>query len=458
MPRILFPRLKVFLALSVLVAFALTLGAGDAAAFWPFPDAKKPAAPVSEPVSSGLTLQRAFELALANAEVIAIEAEKLKEVEARFYTALDEVTPDLSFLLSETWQDTPKKGETAGGASDGASGNLQRRTKPEAKFTFSQPLFKGFKEIAALNASGADKKRQAALFRQAKLMLFLEVSKAYYNLREARQNLVILSEMRSTLDRRVKDLDERVALGRSRNSEVQTSRADLKLIEADSAEEKRLESVSRQLLEFYTGLDRVEDLDDALSDIRVDADPAVYADKAAQRADVIAARESLRLATEEVTAARSAFFPAGSVDGNYYTRRVGFQEGTDWDLTWKLDVPVFKGTGDIGALKAAEARRRQAELEFKRIERYARVEIRSAYETLVAWIAQEKALREARDASQENYRIQNEEYGLSLVNNLQVLDSFRQSQDVALRWSRAFHEVKRKYWEFRAAQGESVLS
>lgn len=453
----LFRSLKQLFALSVLSVFLVSLCPGDASAFWPFPNKKK-AAPAAEPDSSTLTLRRAFELSLEHAEVIAIEQEKLKEVEARFYTALDEVTPDLSFLLSEMWQDTPKKGEAdGGGSSDGASSNLSRRTKPEGKFVFSQPLFKGFKEIAAINASGADKKRQTALLRQAKLMLFLEVSQAFYNLQEARQNLVILGEMRSTLDKRVKDLSDRVELGRSRSSEVETTRADLKLIEADAAEEKRMEMVSRQLLEFYTGLDRVGDLDDAVPDVDAQVDSSVYVEKAAVRADVTAARESFKLAQEDVTAARSAFFPTGSVDGNYYTRRVGFQEGTDWDLTWKLDVPVFKGTGDIGALKQAEARRRQAELELTRAERYARMEIRSAYETWSAWTAQEKALREARDASRENYRIQNEEYGLSLVNNLQVLDAFRQSQEIALRWSRAAHEAKRRYWEFRAAQGESVL-
>jgi outer membrane protein len=465
-------RLKRFFS-SALLAVLMTallapLEGSEASAFiWPFVQAKQETAAPSAPASSGseasassaLSLRRAFELALANAEVIAIEQEKLKEVEARFYTALDEVTPDIAFQLSEFWQDSPKKGEQqSGGTSDGASSNLQRRTRPEAKVTFSQSLFKGFKEIAAINASGADKKRQAALLRQAKLLLFLEVSEAFHNLQEARQNLVMLGEMRSTLERRVKDLDERVGLGRSRQSEVETSRADLRLIEADAAEEKRLESVSRQLLEFYTGLESIGELDGDFPDLMIDSDPSSYIEKAATRADVTAAEESMKLAREDVTSARSEFLPSGTVDGNYYTRRVGFQSGTDWDLTWKLDVPIFEGTGPLGELKAAEARRRQAELEHQRAGRYARVEIRNAYETLTAWITQEKALRAARDASKENYRIQNEEYGLSLVNNLQVLDAFRQSQDVSLRWSRAYHEVKRKYWEFRAAQGESVLS
>lgn len=435
--------------------------------FWPFTASQKTEASASaaepavtttpEPAAQSLSLHRAFELALKNAEVIAIEQEKLKEVEARFYTALDEVTPDIAYQLSEFWQDTPKKGEEVSTGGDSFGSNAQRRTRPEAKFTFSQSLFKGFKEIAAVKASGADKQRQAALLRKAKLMLFLEVSEAFHSLQEARQNLVLLREMRATLERRVKDLGERVTLGRSRQSEVETSRADLRLIEADAAEEKRLETVSRQLLEFYTGLESVGALDGSFPELVIESDSAVYAAKAADRADVTAAEASMRLAREDVTAARSEFLPSGTVDGNYYARRVGFQSGTDWDLTWKLDVPIFEGTGPLGELKAAEARRRQAELEYQRADRWARVEIRNAYESLVAWIAQEKALRAARDASKENYRIQNEEYGLSLVNNLQVLDAFRQSQDVSLRWSRAYHEVKRKYWEFRAAQGESVL-
>lgn len=456
--RMTFLTAKQFFAAGVAAVFLASACAPASAFIWPFVGKKQQPAPALEPEPEGLSLRRAFELALENAEVIAIEEEKLKEVEARFYTALDEVTPDVNFLLSEFWQDAPKKGEEGTTASDGASSNLQRRTRPEGKFTFNQSLFKGFREIAAINASSADKKRQQSLLRTAKLLLFLEVSQAFYNLQEARQNLAILEEMRATLDRRVKDLDERVKLGRSRQSEAETSKADLRLIEADAAEEKRLENVSRQLLEFYTGLDHVGQLDPEFPDLQIGGDPMEYIVKAATRADVITAEESLKLAREDVTAARSEFLPSASVGGNYYTRRVGFQSGTDWDMTWQLDVPVFEGTGPLGELKAAEARRRQAELEHQRAERYARTEINNAYENLTAWITQEKALREARDASKENYKIQNEEYGLSLVNNLQVLDAFRQYQEVALRWSRSYHEVKRKYWEFRAAQGESILS
>lgn len=455
-PRLKSMRLKPIFASAVLAVFVLSLCPGEAAAFWPFPKKKVPAVVGAEP--TGLTLRRAFELSLENAEVIAIEQEKLNEVAARFYTALDEVTPNVNFLLSESWQDTPSK-EEAGSASvsDGASRNLQRRTTPESKFVFSQSLFKGFRELAAINASGADKRRQTALLRQAKLLLFLEVSQAYYNLREARQNLVILREQKKTLGTRITDLDERVKLGRSRNSELETTRADLKLLEADAAEEHRLEVVSAQLLAFYTGLDTIGELDDAFPDLRLEEDPAPYVEKAAERADVLAAKEFFLLSKEDTTIARGAFLPSVSVDGSYYTRRVGFQSGNDWDIMGVVNIPVFEGAGPIGDLKAAKARQRQAELEYKRVDRFARVEIRNAYETLVAWIAQEKALRDARDAAMENYKIQNDEYGLSLVNNLQVLDAFRQSQDVALRWSRSYHEVKRKYWEFRAAQGESIL-
>ena len=96
-----------------------------------------------------LTLEEAYALALKQSETIAIQGELLKETEGRFLQALSGALPNASFEASEKRQDGT------------GSSSFTLKKIPERKFVFSQPLFSGFKEFAAMAGARAQRRQRA---------------------------------------------------------------------------------------------------------------------------------------------------------------------------------------------------------------------------------------------------------------------------------------------------------
>ena len=403
----------------------------------------------SVPVSASeksLTLMETYQLALKKSETVAVSAEEINQAQARFYRAFDYFLPTVNFQMSRFNQDA--------GDSNSSFGNSGRRSTPENKFTFSQPIFSGFKEFAALKGSGADKKEQQKLLQRARELLFVDVMDAYYNVLQTRKDIAVLDEQHKLLEDRLKELTERIRVGRSREMEQQTSLSDLKVLEADLVQARSDAVHAVNLLEFYIG-ESLEDRD--LADegtIEELSELSSYVSKASLRSDVQAAEQNTIVADSKVVAAQADLLPTATADGNFYTRRVGFQNGNDWDATLTLTVPVFEVGQTLGDIKQAAASREQSSLKFRQARRTAELDIRDSFENLQSSHLEEKALQEANEASKKDYELQTKDYRQNLVNNLDVLDSLRRYQGVNRRYNQAYYLSKRNFWKFKIALGE----
>ena len=396
---------------------------------------------------SELELKDAFQKALKRSETVALSAEEMALAQARFYRAFDYFLPKVHFEASQMWQDATGD---AGASADVS--NAQRRTVPESKFVFSQPLFSGFRELAALQSSGADKKRQWYAWKRAKEILFMNVMESFYTVLAAEKDAEVLTSTHELLAQRLKELEERVSLGKSRDSEMKTSFADLKLIESDLVDSRRQVAAAKNLLEFYLG----EPLDDrALQEAEEEEFPAEgsAAEQAMKRFDVMSDEAAYRVAEKKIMLANGDLFPTIRLDGDYYTRRVGFQSGNDWDVTLTLDVPIFEIGDTLGDIKEAHANSEKARLQYSQTQRLAQLDIRNAVEELEALRVSEKALHDADRASTENYVSLSEEYRTNRANNLEVLDSLRRYQEVQRRYRAAYYAARKGYWKWRVAIG-----
>ena len=446
-------KVKKHLAASCAVLFilAVLLPTTDAHAFLWFGNAQKKETlqqvTAVETTASGkipLTLQEAYRRALKRSESVAISAEEIAQAQARFYRAFDYFLPNVHFEMTRFYQDASESGT--------GFGNSQRPNTPEKKFVFSQPLFSGFKEFAAIQAVGADKKEQVMALKRAKELLFVDVMEAYYTALNTEKDLDVYRNTRQLLTERMKDLDERVQLGRSRESEAKTSLADIKIVESDLVDAEKEARVAKNLLEFYLGekladYELVEDNGEAIV-----TPPDMTA--ALKRSDVASAEQGYIVAQKEVISAQGDLFPTISVDGNYYTQRVGFQNGNDWDMTLKFDVPVFEVGQTLGDIKEAASNREKARLSFEEKKRLAQLDAENTYEEYASAQESDKALNEARQATKENYEILQKEYSSNLVNNLEVLDALRRYQDIEKRYQEAHYGAKKNYWKLRVALGD----
>src|SRR3989339_147882 len=117
--------------------------------------------------NSALTLKECYRLALERSEAVGIQKELIKETEGLMLQSLSTALPKVAFAYSEKWQDVRPNNTF--------EGSLQ-----EGKFTFTQPLFTGFKEFAAIGASKHVGKQRAEELRRAQQLLFTDVSDAFY--------------------------------------------------------------------------------------------------------------------------------------------------------------------------------------------------------------------------------------------------------------------------------------
>ena len=188
-----------------------------------------------------LTLKECYQLALKRSEQLAIHQQQIRQAEGRFLQSLSGVLPKASFNYSNKYVD----GDQA----------------PEAKFTFSQPLFSGFKEFAAMAASKAETRQRRQEEVRARQLLFTDVADAFYYYGLYQEQLRSTQSIAQALWERMGELQKRVDLGRSRTSELASAESRLRKAEADVEQKKSDMTVARQLLEFLTGttLEAIQD-------------------------------------------------------------------------------------------------------------------------------------------------------------------------------------------------------
>ena len=391
-----------------------------------------------------LTLADSYRMALKQSEEIALRGEFIRESEGRFLQALSGVLPKVSFSSTDKYQ-------------DGNGGNaFTRRHLPERKFTLSQPLFSGFKEFAALHGSKSEKQLRELEKRRAEQLLFVDVSDAYHRVVELREDVQVLDSIRETLRRRREELQGREKIGRSRGSELVAVQAQLYRVESDWELAQSREAIAVQLLGFLTGQDAIGELETPEPALPPAEPEQAYLSQAAERADVKAAEQSLELFKQQLKVARAGYFPTVDAEGNYYVDRAGIAEQIKWDASLNVDVPIFEGGRVLGENKEAQSQLRQAELRLQQARRVALHDVQDAYTLYEGTLARVRALTKALEATEESYQLEEQEYRLNLVSNLEVLSTLQTLQDARRDLINLLYEGHRAYWRLRTAAGEPV--
>lgn len=388
-----------------------------------------------------LTLKEAYKLALVRSETIAISQEVINETRGRFLQAFNGVLPQVSFVDTEKYQDA-KRDDT-----------VNRRYTPQRAFSFSQPLFSGFKEFAAIAGSKAEKKQRQQELIRAKQLLFIDVSDAFYLYKSYSEDVMALEEVDKALTDRLAELKRREALGRSKQSEVASTESKFYQNQAEIESVKSQRDVTRELLEFLVGAP-ISSIKNA--DIVIDSlSPAsAFLTKVDGRADVVAASEATKVAQKKVVIARAGFWPTVNVVGNSYVKRVGSASNVDWDVTLNVDVPLFNGTQTVGAVKEAKAIATEATLNYSKVKREALLDIQNTYTKLNADLRQRMAYEKAYQAALNNYQLQQQDYQKNLVNNLDVLTALEDLQITHRSLIDIDAQTQRAYWSLRIATGD----
>ncbi len=393
--------------------------------------------------AEALALDDYFAAALQRSEVIATQSELIRQAEERYKQASAALLPTVSGYGSYLWQDPLPPGTPS------TPSNLSRQ--PLAKVTATQPLFRGFREIAAIRQSEALAGAQSDDYQNARVALFKDVVQNFYTVLAIESDLANLEEEIRLNQEREKEIQARVRIGRARVSELLNVQSTISTLRAQIEQLRGQLSVAREVFAFLSGQRADTPLRDGES-LPTTVEPLeFYLAGVDSRPDVRATRQRLTAADESITIARGGHLPSLDLNGNYYLERPGYLADSDWDVQLALTIPIYAGGSVQSKVREAASQRTQAELALSHATRSAEQEIRALHRSVVLNMAQLDALEKSTLAARKSYEAQSAEYRLGLVINLDVLQALTAYQANQRALDRARLAAKGDYQRLLAA-------
>ncbi len=382
-----------------------------------------------------MTLDEAYESAVAKTEVVPIGESRLEQADARVGQSIGRFLPTISAGASYARQDS------IGPSSESKS----------TRISVSQPLFQGGRYAFGLAAAQAD--RQASLLDvdARRVSVYSLVARRFFQVQSTLKEVSNLGESISLMKNRIDELSKRTAIGRSRPGEVLTAQAQLSLLQAQLEAARGDLTIARDRFSDATGIPREtalaepDQLPKALESLES------YLDRRESRPDVRSLAASVRSAEQNVRVAWSGHLPTASFTGNYYPSRTGTLKDVSWDLGVGLTIPLFEGGIVRGRVREATARENEIELLLVQQRRTADTEIRAAYHSVQAAMDQVKTLEDALKITERNYHEQVRDYRFSLVTNLDVLQALNSFQDTRRAFDRARYLAFAAWADLKAA-------
>ncbi len=425
-----------------LIAFCLCFPASSGFATAPTPPT--PATP-----QTGITLPECYQKARQISETIGISAENTRLVQAQYRSKIGAVLPHIDWIKTQFYQEKLQNNET------GVGGSALKSTQPESYFQLVQPIYAGFRDWAVAAVIKSQERQAKLNERAADLQVLSDVAVAFYAAFTLQDQLAVLKEIRNLNKNQVDQLDHWVNIGRSRPSELLSAQTQLASLDAQMEDTQRSLAESRHVLFFLTGVPAdVPLVDSTFPPLTLSADEAL--NRAGKRPEILSAEESVHQADLGVRYARGAHYPTLGVLGRYYTERVGFLSDVRWDATFTLDVPLYEGGSTQADVRAARSQQLIAQLTLARLKRDVERDVRTAYDDLTHAASEFQAYEKAVQLANKNYEVQQKEYRLGVISNLDLLHLLTDMQNVRGQWLVSRATARLNDIRLRIAMGEGL--
>ena len=376
-----------------------------------------------------LSLENCLELAGKKSEVLKIEIERQKQAVFRLNQARGAVLPAIDYIYLKTYRDS--------------AGGLYNSEQADSKFTLTQPLFNGFKNIYGIKAAKSLLVKEELLYKVIYKDFEASVTQSFYSVIQLQTDILNIQNMEKLMQDRIADLNERVRLGKSRESEVLVVESQIATLKAQEENQKGNLANALEALSFLTGIDSSElNIVDDSSQIQSVEIIDNYLVKAKNRPEIEAAKQDVLFQTNAVSAAKGSHLPSLDLDGSYYTNRSGSLSSSNWEALFTLDMPLFQGGIIKGKINEENSLLNQAKDNLSLIEREAFSLVKKYYQAAVSSTRQVSAYKDAYEKAEKSYQIQLKDYRFGLVNNLDVIQAMITMLDAKRNYDKALVQAK----------------
>lgn len=389
-----------------------------------------------------VTLDEAFRAAIKH-ESVQIERSRFEQVESQIDQARSSIFPEInargSYLIQ---QDSPV-----------FSSPVIDKNRKSLSLELIQPLFQGFQEFAAIRLAQGEKLAQMARLERSKVELFSNLYQVFFSIKKIEKEIDHIEELYQLSTERVNFIDQRVRIGRSRQSELISAKAQMMTVSS------QLEGAKSRLIDqrerFYTLTGLSSESEITLENFKDELGPLeFYLNKSQSSAWVKPEKFLFDASEERVQIARADYYPSFDLRANYYPYREGSLEDVRWDVTFNMTIPLYSGGLRSARVRQAVHEKKESELRYRLQKKDARENVRTAYLRLENGRSQLDHFRQAVRLNRENYELQRREYGLGLVSNLDVLQALNQYIQSRRDLSDLELENSQYYYQLMALTGD----
>jgi outer membrane protein len=398
--------------------------------------------PVAASAATPAGLKELHALAEKRSETIAITESRTIQAEERKTQAVGSLRPNVTARYSYQEVDPLP----------GPASPFRRINQYSALINLAQPIYRGG-TWAAFSFAKIDIDVQKRLREQEGLGLWVQTGDAYYNLWMAQNDLVNVRQLRDFSDERVKEIRERVKVGRSRKGELLQAEAQLASVDADVARAESALAAAQEQVDFLAGTPQKMSFGALPSGEGQVATLNDYIIKIQDRPDVKARAEEVLLNEKLTSIAKAGHHPTVDFSANYYFERTGILAESEWDIGVVATLPLYQGGTVAANTREATERKREAVLTLERTKRESERDIRVLWQNSKALEAVVKDLKNAFGKSKATYEENKKDYRYGLVTNLDVLQSLNQYIDTKRGYERALLEKEMLALQLNLATG-----
>lgn len=397
-----------------------------------------------------MTVDQAFDLTLKRTETVAIQGDLVDQSEERYVQTRGAILPTITGIASYLKQQQPTT----------LTGNsISPSSQTIARINASQPLFRGFREFAALSQAKSLSEYQKIQRDQALLSMYNDVVTSFYQVLGFERDISNYAAAIQTNRKRQEELRNLTRVGRSRPNELTTIEATIASLSAQVEASKGQLASARANFAYLTGIDGNTPLDggDLTTPTPTLEGADTYLKTIRERPDLRGLEKNQEAVDEGITIARGGHLPSIDLSANYWLDRPGVVSTVKWDVGLNLTLPIFSGGVIQSQIRQAHAVSNQNELVLHQTHRKATQEVVGFHALVQADLNQLKQLEQAVDLSRKSYESELHDYRLGLVTNVEVLQVLSSAQETSRLRDRARLSVRADLLRLESAAGRRKI-
>jgi outer membrane protein len=318
-----------------------------------------------------------------------------------------------------------------------------------------QQVSLSFREFTVLNMASKDIERSRQDLAAVQEEYLFQVSQAYYGVLKARKTLEIMEANVTRLTRYRNAAEKRMKVGEVTKTVLLRAESELSGARSDQVKAENLLTSATMTLARIAGISPDFTLKETNEQEAQVATVAELKDQAfSQRAELKSLELQKKIAEQDVSYARGAFFPNLAVTGAY---KRADQDPQTLTLnreslygSLSLNFPFFEGGLRQAELEEAKARQRQANLQYEDTRKTIGLDVENAYLELITQKGTIRFLQDQLAFARDNINSVARQFDMGLASSLDVIDantqlvsSERQLSDAVYNYQISILRMKR---------------